>query len=102
MKITDILKERLNNDSKITSKDHQHSSTERQKFDSAGEDTVSISPLARQFTQVSKILSDDEAERQLKLDEIKRAIEDGSYLDSISTTDVAESIVAYSRDVDSN
>lgn len=62
----------------------------------AGEDTVSISPLARQFQQVSQILADDEARTSSRVEELKAKIAAGSY--EVDSNELARSLVAFARD----
>lgn len=58
-----------------------------------GEDRVSISPLARQYQQVSGILADDEAARAQRVASLKAQVEQGTY--KVASEDVAASIVSH-------
>lgn len=64
----------------------------------SGEDKVSISPEARQFAQISKLLSEDENQRSLRVEELKAQVANGSY--SVPLRDVAKSIVDTVNDSD--
>lgn len=63
----------------------------------SGQDVVSVSPLAKQLSQISGILDDDENKRGARVAELKQAVQDGSY--SVSSTDVAGAIISYASDV---
>ena len=67
--------------------------TDQARVGAAGDDRVSISALSRQLSQISQILSDDEVKRSESVAEIKRAVEDGSYL--ADSKDVASSLVSF-------
>jgi len=56
-------------------------------------DRVSISPEARQFMGISKVISEDEQARRAKVDDLKARIERGEY--NVSSKKIAESIVAF-------
>lgn len=62
----------------------------------SGEDTVSISPLARQFQQVSQILAEDEARTTSRVEELKAQVAAGTY--EVDTQEVARSLAAFARD----
>ena len=64
---------------------------------SAGVDTVQVSSLARQLSQISTILNGDDLERRAKIDAIKKRVEDGTY--SIDSKDVARSIISFTKDL---
>lgn len=60
------------------------------------EDSVTISSLSRQLSQLSAILTDDEAVQQKRVTEIKRAVEDGSY--NVDSSAVARSLISNAAD----
>jgi negative regulator of flagellin synthesis FlgM len=62
----------------------------------SSEDRVTISPLSRQLSQISKIVEDDEAQRQKRVDEIKQQVDAGTY--SVDSTAVARSMVSFAAD----
>lgn len=62
----------------------------------AGEDTVSLSPLSRQLSQLSKILDDDEAARKERVQSIKQEVEAGTY--SVDRAAVARSLISYAAE----
>ena len=64
---------------------------------SAGVDTVQVSALARQLSQISTILNGDDIERRAKIDEIKKRVQDGSY--SVDSREVARSIISFTKDL---
>lgn len=61
-----------------------------------GEDKISISPRARQFQQISKVVAEDASTRGARVQAIKAQVENGSY--AISNDDVAKAIVSFVRD----
>jgi len=63
----------------------------------AGNDVVSFSRLSRQLLKVADIVDEDNKTRVERVAEIKRKVSDGSY--SVSSTDVAQSIVSYASDL---
>ena len=62
----------------------------------AGEDTVSLSPLSRKLSQISRIVADDEAARQQRVDELKQQVANGEY--SVDSEDAAQSLLDYVND----
>ena len=56
-------------------------------------DTVSISPLAKQFAMVSQILSEDRDDHRARVEAIKKSVTDGSY--NVSSEATASSLVSY-------
>lgn len=60
---------------------------------SASEDTVSISPLARQLKMVSGILEEDETNQQNRIEDIKARIADGTY--EVDSKDVVRSLASF-------
>jgi flagellar biosynthesis anti-sigma factor FlgM len=64
---------------------------------SSGEDTVRVSSLARQLSQISTILNGDDLERRARVDDIKRRVQDGSY--NVDSRDVARSIISFTKDL---
>ena len=61
-----------------------------------GEDKVSISPRARQFQQISKIVAEDETNRAQRVQALKAQVDDGSY--AVSNDEIAKAIVSFVRD----
>lgn len=64
---------------------------------SSGQDTVRVSSLARQLSQISTILNGDDVERRAKIDDIKRRIQEGTY--SVDSRDVASSLISFAKDL---
>mgnify|MGYP000420099185 CR=1 FL=1 len=62
------------------------------------DDTISISPKARQFRQIANIVNEDESARSQKVAELKQRVANGGY--SVSSADVAQSIVSYATGKD--
>ena len=62
------------------------------------EDRVSLSPLSRQLSQVSRILEDEETRQGARVAELKERVESGSY--SVSASDVARSVVSFAADTE--
>ena len=63
----------------------------------AGQDVVTVSSLSKQLLQVSDILTDEEKKRAARVEELKRAVKDGSY--SASSTEVARSIISFASEL---
>lgn len=63
---------------------------------SEAEDSVSISALSKELSQVEKILTDDEEERKIKVNRIKQDIETGTY--TVDKTAVARSLISFAAD----
>lgn len=61
-----------------------------------GEDSISISPLARQLATVQKVLTEDEIAQQRRVQEIKERVEAGTY--NVSSTDVAGAIASFATE----
>ncbi len=64
-----------------------------------GQDSVSISALSRQLSQLSNILADDESARSAKVSELKAKVQAGEF--SVESTDVARSMVSFAADTES-
>lgn len=62
----------------------------------AGEDSISISPLARQLGTIQRVVSEDEQLQQQKIDDIKQRINAGTY--NVSSNDLAGSLLAFAQD----
>jgi flagellar biosynthesis anti-sigma factor FlgM len=58
-----------------------------------GDDSVSISPLARQFQQISTIVAEDESASQQRVQAIKARVESGKY--AVTSDDVAKAMVSF-------
>lgn len=65
----------------------------RRSGSESGEDTVSISPLAKQYGQVSKILSEDATTRSQRVAALKDQVAKGEY--HVSSEDTAKSLIGY-------
>ena len=61
-----------------------------------GEDQVSISPIARQYAQIAKLLTEDEEAAQLRISELKQQVDNGTY--AVEEGDVARAIASFARD----
>ena len=101
MKISDLFKSNssVNSNTGSSQKVESNQQEAQQKVQEStkrGEDTVNISPLARQFAQVSQIISEDAAERSSRVQELKAKVESGEY--SVDSRDVAERFVEYVND----
>ena len=102
MRITDLFKQTGLNKSinQSGSSDGSRAVAEREGEDGvkSGETAVrvSISPIAQQLSQVSALLNDEQAQRQLRVETLKAKIESGKY--SVSSEDVARAMVSYSKD----
>jgi len=97
MKITDIIRD----NSVARNKGTYAEQVEREKELAAQNaalsgDKVSISPLARQFAQLSEVVSDDEAKRRVRIDELKKKFEDGTL--DVSSDEVAKSIIRHAAE----
>lgn len=96
MRISDLFKQP--NISSVSANPDQR--PQRSAADSAeqrpGEDRISISPLARQFAQISQILSEDEEARRARIEELRKGIDAGTY--SVPSKDVVASMVRFARD----
>lgn len=64
----------------------------------SGEDQVTISPLSRQLNQVADIVAEDDAERQLRVANIKQQVQDGTY--SVDRLAVARSVISFAADTE--
>lgn len=62
----------------------------------AGEDSISISPLARQLGSIQKVVNEDDLHQQQRVEEIKQRVNSGMY--NVSSTDLAGSLIAFSQD----
>ena len=81
---------------KVTSNSEAETAQENSEAaKSAGVDTVNVSSLARQLSQISTILNGDDVERRAKIDDIKKRIEEGTY--SVDSRDVAKSLIDYAK-----
>jgi flagellar biosynthesis anti-sigma factor FlgM len=104
MKITDLFKSSSLSGQSQTSQAERAAERAAKNAERAaakprpGEDTVSISAQARQFQQISSILSEDEAASGDRVSALKAQVESGSY--SVDSRDVAKSLGAFARDVE--
>lgn len=57
------------------------------------DDRVSISPEARVFARIGEILADEDRTRELRVQDIKRRVQEGSY--AVNSSDVAKAVVNY-------
>lgn len=96
MKIGEILKkaslynaERTSESTRVTDDAAQGRNRETVE----AEDTVSISPRARQFQQISTLVSQDEDAQQRRLDEIKARVDRGEY--NVPSDEVAKAFLSY-------
>ncbi len=100
MKISDLFKSSsLASQSSTAQRTEENPAAQQQRVNdaaTAGEDTVSISPLARQFQQVSQILAEDEAQTASRVEELKAQVAAGTF--EVDSGEVAKSIVAFARD----
>ena len=58
-----------------------------------GEDSITISPLARQLATIQTVLSQDESSKAQRIEELKQAVASGSY--KVSSEDLAQSFLNY-------
>lgn len=93
MKIRDLFQNRSENISLKSSRVEEGQQSKAGPEAVAGEDVVSISPLAR---RISEMIALDEKDQTERVAELKRQVEAGTY--SISNEKLAESIAAYLRD----
>lgn len=100
MKISDLFKGQVGqtarNIESAQEKEARATKEESRVQNQEGEDSVSISPLGRQFVQISRVLSSEEQQRKERIAKIKEEVESGKY--SVSSEQVAEAILAYGRD----
>lgn len=61
-----------------------------------GEDRVSISPLARQFRQISEIVAEDQKNSESRVAALKERVANGEY--SVESDDVAKSLVSFLKE----
>lgn len=62
----------------------------------SGEDSISISPLARQLATIQKVVGEEELSQQQRVEELKQKVQSGSY--NVSSSDVAGSLVAFAQE----
>jgi flagellar biosynthesis anti-sigma factor FlgM len=62
---------------------------------SLSDDRVTISPEAREYARISRIVDEDEAARKARVDEIKSRVNSGDY--QVSSDAVARAILSYSQ-----
>lgn len=99
MKITDLFKQtNLTTARNTNAQPKADTATTATPSGGAGRsgDTISISPLSRQLSQISSIIADEESAQANRVAELKARVADGSY--SPSNEDVAKSIVNYTRE----
>ena len=96
MRISDIFSsssfERTEKSDEARRHEDQTSSSQRYSY-TAGEDTVTISPMSRQLAQVAGVLSDDEANTTQKVAALKDRIANGEY--SVDSATLASAVVKY-------
>jgi len=94
MKISDLFK-RDSNVSSLNKEAVEKKNAESAAKDLAGanDDTISISPRARQYRQIANVVNEDDAARSAKVADIKQRVANGSY--EVSSENVAKSIVSY-------
>lgn len=63
-----------------------------------GDDVVNISSLSRSLSRVSSLIAEDEQARAARVEEIKKAVADGTY--NVSSTEVAKSLVSFAGDLE--
>jgi flagellar biosynthesis anti-sigma factor FlgM len=98
MKISDIFNRQSVYNSNRSADAGRAGSQEQDRASRSGDgDRISISPLARQFKQVSQILAEDESSRAKRVANLKEQVTNGSY--EVSSGDVARSIVSFAKDV---
>ncbi|MCC6221197.1 MAG: flagellar biosynthesis anti-sigma factor FlgM [Deltaproteobacteria bacterium] len=100
MRISDIFR-RHSLDQTTAKNSAQQAKDERESSNSSAiasnsDDRVSISPMARQFAQISKIVAEDEEKQSSRVEDLKRKIAAGEY--SVSSSDVANSILSFAKD----
>ena len=62
-----------------------------------GDDVVKLSGLSRQLFQISEIVDGDQSARSERIEQLKKAIADGTY--SVSSNDLAKSLVSFAREL---
>lgn len=75
---------------------YQEQSTGSTTDTRSDEDRVTISPLSRQLSQISKIVEDDEEQRRNRVNEIKQQVQSGTY--AVDSQAVARSLVSFAAD----
>ncbi len=100
MKISNLFNQSVDssrqNRSQEVSKQQAEEVTRQTRTGKKGEDSVSISPLARQLSDIRKVLTEDEIAQQAKVENIKAQLEAGTY--SVNSEDVANSMVSFAAD----
>lgn len=103
MKIADLFNRRSLDQStqskgqgSVATESGARASEEKPRQNEEGADRVSISPLGRQFAQLSEILGDDEAKRREKIASLKKKIEAGEY--KVNSTELAKAILEFAQD----
>ncbi|MCB0345853.1 MAG: flagellar biosynthesis anti-sigma factor FlgM [Bdellovibrionales bacterium] len=99
MKISDLFKSSSLASQSSAQRTEENPAAQQQRVNESatnGEDTVSISPLARQFQQVSQILAEDETRTASRVEELKAQVAAGTF--EVDSGEVAKSIVAFARD----
>ncbi len=99
MKIRDLFSDKPEQIIQKNSKTEKAREAEENDSSVAGEDRVSISNTARQFSLISKVVADDEKDQQQRIADLKERIESGSY--NVSMTSVAEKMLSFAREADS-
>lgn len=57
----------------------------------SSQDTVTISSVSRQLSQVSRIIEEDEAQNQARVEDLKTRVAEGNY--SVSSEEVAAALI---------
>lgn len=98
MKISDIFKPRSVAQTTESQRGVENAGTSRGQAvaNDSDSDSVNISPLSRQLSQISQVLSEDEEQRRAKIAGLKSQIDGGTY--SVPSKDVAKSIIDYAKD----
>ncbi|OVE80205.1 flagellar biosynthesis anti-sigma factor FlgM [bacterium J17] len=99
MKISDIFKSRNVDQSAQSLKSRENAPRPEEQVEQAsrsGQDSVSISPLARQLAQVKRIVAEDDLARSDRVAELREQVQAGTY--EVSSLDVAKSVVSFARD----
>jgi flagellar biosynthesis anti-sigma factor FlgM len=104
MKIRDLLKQQpLTPAGQSTGKvdagrlNEQQSASAQALSSEHSSDRVTISPLAKQFQMVSKLLNEDETKSAQRVEELKAKVQSGEY--QVPTRDVAQAIINNVRGV---
>jgi len=102
MKIADLFRNQGIDQSSVQKNNQAQKASEQEAAarsvasKAAGEDSISISPLARQLASIHKVANEDEALQQQRVEEIKQRVNSGNY--NVSSNELASSLIAFAQE----